>query len=325
MVIHFKVRTGNQDPAALATFEDTLAFKNGFRHVEVAPSIGEGHLTSLNMNGDFHANFQSYRLNVPLEVIKEATDEPSDSIYIVFYHLEVPETANIEGHLVDYDQGVNIYVHPINAKLVFPAHTQRNVVCVRIGRSRLEALLGDGHKEYLNELLEQGQPFFIHENLTAGMRGLLMELRVPPAARALQRMFYHVRVLQLVYMLMEQLNKRTFVPNKHSDPDHIARVFQARALLVRDLSAPPTIAGLARSVLMSESQLKLSFREIFGESVYQYFQNVRLEKARELLAENKRTVKEVGYELGFTNIGHFSRLFERAYHVKPKKFQLGVE
>ena len=73
---------------------------------------------------------------------------------------------------------------------------------------------------------------------------------------------------------------------------------------------------------MSESQLKQSFREVFGMSIYQYFQQARLEKAKELLAENKWTVKEVGYELGFTNIGHFSRLFERVYHVKPKKFQL---
>ncbi len=92
-------------------------------------------------------------------------------------------------------------------------------------------------------------------------------------------------------------------------------------MLVADLSEPPTIPGLAARVLLSESQLKQSFREIFGMSVYQYFQQARLEKARQLLAENTRTVKEVGYELGFTNIGHFSRLFEREFHVKPKKFQ----
>jgi AraC-like DNA-binding protein len=73
---------------------------------------------------------------------------------------------------------------------------------------------------------------------------------------------------------------------------------------------------------MSESQLKQSFREVFGVSIYQYFQQERLERAKQLLSENNRTVKEVGYELGFTNIGHFSRLFERIYHVKPKKFQI---
>jgi AraC-like DNA-binding protein len=321
--------SGSQDPAgsenqdlSLKLFEDTLAFENGFRHLRVPASIGEGILTALDIAGDFHANFQFYRLDVPLRVIKEATGDPFDSIYIVFYDLEVPETAYIQGNEVIYDQGVNIYAQSINATLEFPANTVRNVVCVRIVRSRLESMLGENHREYLNELLQQGQSFFMHEQLSEEMRALLWELRSPPAAKALQRLFYHVRVLQLIYLLMEQLNKRTTAPNKNSDPVHIAQIFKARSLLVRDLSAPPTIAGLARSILMSESQLKQSFREIFGVSIYQYFQNTRLEKARQLLAGNKRTVKEVGYELGFTNIGHFSRLFERTYHVKPKKFQL---
>jgi AraC-like DNA-binding protein len=329
MLIRYKVNLGIADQtgsdecdAAMKLFEDTLGFRDGFTHVRVPASIGEGTLASLALNGQFHANFQFYRLDVPLRVIKEAMGEPFDCVHIVFYDLDVPEKAYIEGKEVIYDQGVNIYTRSINATLQFPAHTQRNVVCVRIKRSSLESLLGEDHRAYLNELLQQGQSFFIHEQLSEEMRGLLGELKLPPAARALQQLFYHVRVMQLIYLLMEQLNKRTIFPNKNDDPEHIARIFQARSLLVRDLSAPPTIASLARSILMSESQLKQSFREIFGVSIYQYFQNTRLEKARQLLAENKHTVKEVGYELGFINIGHFSRLFERAYHVKPKKFQL---
>ena len=322
MRIRYKVKSAGSDLVpGLQLFEETLAFTDGFRHVKVPPSIGEGTLAALDIAGDFHANFQFYRLDVPLQVIKEATGDPFDSVHIVFYNLEVPEKAYIDGNEVIYDQGVNVYAQAINATLEFPAHTKRDVVCVRIVRSRLELLLGD-NREYLNELLQKSESFFLHEQLSPEMRTLLWELKFPPAATALQRFFYHVRVLQLIYLLMEQLNKRTVAPNKNGDPAHIARIFKARTLLVQDLSTPPTIASLARHILMSESQLKQSFREIFGVSIYQYFQNMRLEKARQLLAENNRTVKEVGYELGFTNIGHFSRLFERTYRVKPKKFQL---
>jgi AraC-like DNA-binding protein len=322
MRIRYKVKSAGSDLVpGLQLFEETLAFTDGFRHVKVPPSIGEGTLTALDIAGDFHANFQFYRLDVPLQVIKEATGEPYDSVHIVFYNLEVPEKAYINGNEFIYDQGVNVYAQAINATLEFPAFTRRDVVCVRILRSRLELLLGD-NREYLNELLQKGESFFLHEQLSPEMRTLLWELKSPPAATELQRLFYHVRVLQLIYLLMEQLNKRTIAPNKNGDPTHIARIFKARMLLVQDLSTPPTIASLARHILMSESQLKQSFREIFGASIYQYFQNTRLEKARQLLAANNRTVKEVGYELGFTNIGHFSRLFERTYRVKPKKFQL---
>ncbi len=184
-------------------------------------------------------------------------------------------------------------------------------------------MLGTHEEDYLKEWLKPSNSFFINERLTADMRNVIAELQVPPSSASLEQMFYHTKVFQLMYLLMERLQKRTIIPHKNNDPVHIARIFQARAMLLNDLAAPPTIADLARHVLLSESQLKHSFREMFGVSIYQYFQRMRLEKARLLLADNSRTVKEVAYEMGFTNTGHFSRLFERTFRVKPKRFQLG--
>jgi len=322
MIISYKVRSDKPDPS-LELFEETLSFRNGFRHVRIPSSVGEGGLTALHFADDFHVNFQFYRLDVPLEVIKEHSEEPNDLVYIVFYQLQLPETAWLRGEEVVYEQeGVNIYTQSIDVTLKFPAHTRRSVVCLRISRRRLQEMLGCDDEDYLGELLRPSNPFFINEQLSADMRNVIGELQVPPAASGLQQLFYHTRVLQLVYLLMEQLNKRAFLPSRNSDPILIARIFNARTLLMRDLSSPPTITSLARDVLLSESQLKQSFREMFGVSIYQYFQRARLDKARILLAEKDRTVKEVAYELGFINTGHFSRLFERTFHVKPKRFQL---
>jgi AraC-like DNA-binding protein len=251
-------------------------------------------------------------------------------VTLAFYDLELPQKAWtwLRGDELVYDrQGVNIYTGAANLTMLFPANTERNVVCIRVTRQKLESILGDEHREYLQELLRGEGQFFLHEPLSPVMRSLLHELKLeelkqPRVAKGLRQLYYHTRALELLYLLLEQLNNRTGGPFKTTDPEHIARIFQAKTLLIRDLSEPPTIATLAGAVLMSESQLKQSFREVFGVSIYQYFQQERLERAKQLLSENNRTVKEVGYELGFTNIGHFSRLFERLYHVKPKKFQI---
>jgi AraC-like DNA-binding protein len=322
MKIRYTVQC-NEPDEAIRAFEETLAFGNGFREIAVSPTIGTGRLTALEIDADFHVNFQFCRLRAPLEVVKEWQGDASSFVTIAFYHLQIPQKAYFRGDELVYDQeGVNIYSGGMDKMtLLFPAHSERNVVCVRIRRHKLEALLGGSQREYLGEWLRSGQ-FFLNEPLSPVMRRVLSELRQYPAGKALGPLFYHTRTLELIYLLLEQLNKRTSAPCKTTDPIHLAQIFKAKSLLVQDLSAPPTIAALASSVLLSESQLKQSFREVFGVSIYQYFQQARLEKAKELLAENRRTVKEVGYELGFTNIGHFSRLFERVYHVKPKKFQL---
>ena len=321
MRIKYTIRCAEPDDSVRA-FQDTLSFGEGFRQLDVPSSIGVGRLTALEIDSDFHVNFQFCRLKAPLEVVKEWQEDASRFITIAFYDLEVPQKMYIRGDEVVCDQeGVNIYSGGLDMTLLFPAHTERNVVCVRMQRQKLEALLGMGKQDYLSEWLESGQ-FFLNEPLSPGMRGIIAELRLFPEGKALGRLFYHTRTMNLIYLLLEQLNRRTGAPCKTTDPLHLGQIFKAKALLLEDLAEPPTIAALANGVLMSESQLKQSFREVFGMSIYQYFQQARLEKAKELLAENKWTVKEVGYELGFTNIGHFSRLFERVYHVKPKKFQL---
>jgi AraC-like DNA-binding protein len=314
-----------QDDPLLRPFEETMSFVQGFRQMAVPASVGTGQLTALEIDPAFHVNFQFYRLSVPLEVTKECQGNSGHFVTLAFYDLELPQKAWTwrRGDELVYDrQGVNIYTGAANLTLLFPANTERNVVCIRIARQRLESILGDEHREYLQELLRREGQFFLHEPLSPAMRSLLAELKQPPGARGLLQLYYHTRTLELLYLLLEQLNKRTGGPCKTIDPEHIARIFQAKTLLIRDLSEPPTIAALASAVLMSESQLKQSFREVFGVSIYQYFQQERLERARQLLSENNRTVKDVGYELGFTNIGHFSRLFERLYHIKPKKFQI---
>ena len=300
-----------------------MSFGSGFRQMEVPASVGSGRLTAFEIEPEFHVNFQFYRLSVPLEVTKEWQGNAGHFVTLAFYDLELPQKAWTRGNEVVYDQqGVNIYTGATNLTMLFPANTERNVVCMRITRQKLESILGDEHREYLQELLRGEGQFFLHEPLSAAMRSRLNDLKHPQGAKGLLQLYYHSRTLELLYLLLEQLNKRTGGPFKTTDPEHIARIFEAKTLLIRDLSEPPTIAALASAVLMSESQLKQSFREVFGVSIYQYFQQERLERAKELLSENNRTVKEVGYELGFTNIGHFSRLFERLYHVKPKKFQI---
>jgi len=41
-----------------------------------------------------------------------------------------------------------------------------------------------------------------------------------------------------------------------------------------------------------------------------------MQKAAQLLKENRLTVSEVGYQLVFNNLGHFSRVFEQHMGIK---------
>jgi len=71
---------------------------------------------------------------------------------------------------------------------------------------------------------------------------------------------------------------------------------------------------------MSETKLKRLFNQVFGKSIFQYFQNFRMQEAARLLKEGL-SISEVGYQLGFSNLEHFTKVFEEVIGVKPKTLQ----
>ena len=71
---------------------------------------------------------------------------------------------------------------------------------------------------------------------------------------------------------------------------------------------------------MSPSKLKRLFKQIFGNSIFNYYQDFRMKEAARLLKEEKLSVSEVGYQLGFTNLSHFSRIFKKHIGMNPKQY-----
>jgi len=91
----------------------------------------------------------------------------------------------------------------------------------------------------------------------------------------------------------------------------------ARALLLQDLSVPPTIAQLAREVGMNQCKLKKAFKEYFGTTIYAMFQHERMSRAKRLLRSNN--VTETATLLGYSNISHFSAAFTNQFGYLPSQ------
>ncbi|MBT2622581.1 helix-turn-helix domain-containing protein [Chryseobacterium sp. ISL-6] len=54
--------------------------------------------------------------------------------------------------------------------------------------------------------------------------------------------------------------------------------------------------------------------------IYDYYQHLRMKEAARLLRDEKLSVSEAGYQMGFENLSHFSRVFEKHIGQKPKKY-----
>ncbi len=93
-------------------------------------------------------------------------------------------------------------------------------------------------------------------------------------------------------------------------------------LLQQKLSEEVNMEELAQQFPISYSKFRKTFKKITGKSPNQYHLDLRLYKAKELLANTKMSIKEVGYHTGFDSPYYFSRLFKAKFEVSPKSFRI---
>jgi AraC-like DNA-binding protein len=95
------------------------------------------------------------------------------------------------------------------------------------------------------------------------------------------------------------------------------KIIRAREILLRHIGEPLTIKELSRKAAINECYLKKGFKVLFGTTIFDFYQDQRMEHAKYLLFEKGRTVSEVSVSLGYSSISHFSTAFKKHTGLKP--------
>ena len=111
----------------------------------------------------------------------------------------------------------------------------------------------------------------------------------------------------------EQSFACAFFPNEEDSQ----KMIQAREILLQRLGDPITIKELSRKVGTNECYLKKGFKAMFGTTIFDFYQNKRMEHARYLLYDKGLSVTEVSDLLGYSSISHFSTAFKKHTGLKP--------
>lgn len=113
-------------------------------------------------------------------------------------------------------------------------------------------------------------------------------------------------------LFMQLLEGQEFLP---SIDKRIAKVI---AHLRKDLTITPSIEELANIATLSISQLKALFKSQTSDSPHQYLTQLRMEKARALLAHTDVPINLVAHQVGYGNVSAFSRRFNEHFGHSPR-------
>ena len=92
-------------------------------------------------------------------------------------------------------------------------------------------------------------------------------------------------------------------------------------LMASNLADDFCLARLAREAEMSEFHFSRMFKRTTGRSPSQYFISLKMERARALLRQTRKSVIEIGLDLGYTSPSHFAQVFRRETGSTPGAYR----
>jgi AraC-like DNA-binding protein len=103
--------------------------------------------------------------------------------------------------------------------------------------------------------------------------------------------------------------------------DTFRRLCRARDFLHDCHAEPVRLDDLARRAGVSRYHFLRLFRDAFGATPHQYLTQVRLGRAKELLAADNHSVTDVCLGVGFSSLGSFSTLFAERFGCSPSAWR----
>ncbi|NRB59474.1 MAG: helix-turn-helix transcriptional regulator [Winogradskyella sp.] len=104
------------------------------------------------------------------------------------------------------------------------------------------------------------------------------------------------------------------------DEVNVAKLKKAKDIITANMAEPPTLKELSQMVDLSLKKLKEGFKQIYGDTVYGFLFDYKMEVARKLLESGEHNVNEVGLKVGYSTASHFISAFKKKFGTTPKKY-----
>lgn len=308
-------------PDVLKKLASLLGTEIKQRRLEIPSQFGKGYCTGFIFNDHIRMLISNYELNEDIIIENPDRNTAKRMLFFKFQNI-FPDT--LSGKKMTREvPSVLIATSRINTDDVISIHSNKSTINIEVDADYLKGLfLLSDQSPVLQSLLQNSQPYLFEQMIYPSLQETVEEIVSQPSDEIFELFFMRIKAEELICRLLMELEKRDekrlYALNSHD----IQIIYKVKDQILQHLDVPPVIGELASQAGMSPTKLKRLFRQIFGDSIFSYYQGFRMKEAALLLQAKKYSVSEVGYRLGFTNLSHFSKLFKEHMGMKPKQYAM---
>lgn len=222
----------------------------------------------------------------------------------------------------------NFFFDPDPAKAhYFQRGAAYNIFHMTIEAGKLLQLIGEGDPLYDRFadciLKENGIPGFkTNLPLTAHVASIIQAIRYCPLKGAARRLFIESKIYELFALQIEVWQKEyDLSETRRPMPRDMDLMNAIKEYLQLHFQDDLSLKAIGKEFGINECKLKSGFKAQFGKTVFGYIQELRMEFARQLLAQQSSSISHVADKLGYRNANHFSTAFKKFFGESPSNMR----
>ncbi|HEV2478012.1 MAG TPA: helix-turn-helix transcriptional regulator [Puia sp.] len=289
--------------------------------------LGSGTIYAKNINSHLSYAVMNFKLDNDLELNRE----PGLSGFVISFNLVEVQKELLIGHrqqlvtdkrpfrndifLSDAQDSAYLRISAgsnVKRLLIFCSH--------ELARQFLPVELYEKIAVFARENSVSGNPLFINLSHRTMLKELF-ELKPGDPLRNVRMLSGIMHLLEkFLYSFVRQEQAalpRTVKKNDLESMQHVEQILSGR------LEGFPSLESLAQEVFMSTSKLKNLFKQVYGHTLYDYYNKSRLQRAKDLLITGQCSIKQAGSEIGFSNLSHFAKAFRKEFGILPRDLVKG--
>ncbi len=231
------------------------------------------------------------------------------------YELPLPE----ENSLLLYNPQRNL---PLNVSM----EAESWLISLVISIKKFHALFSQ-EADYITFLSEENKDkkYYKDAPVSPSMAVVLNQLMNFNLTPSIKNLYFKAKAYELLSLYFNKsenpdLEQCPFL----SDEENINKIRKAKDIVISRMAEPPSLQELSEEIGLSLKKLKEGFKQIYGDSVYSFLFDYKMEYARKLLESGEYNVNEVGLKVGYSTSSHFIAGFKKKFGTTPKKYTLSV-
>jgi len=211
---------------------------------------------------------------------------------------------------------------PIDLKL----YNYSSVVSLVISIKKFHSLFSEDadHIHFLSPE-NNTKKYYDTRNITPAMSVVLSQILEAKIHESIKPLYFKGKVYELLSLFFNK-NEDTDVEQCPFlvDEENVRKIRKAKEIILNQMTEPPTLQGLASEIGLNIKKLKEGFKQIYGDTVFGYLLDFKMNEARSMLDTKQYNINEISIKLGYSTSSHFISAFKKKFGTTPKKYLMSV-